>query len=136
MKAWQQLGSHIQVITRIAAVASQFGCRQSAQFPQIVEYSLAENGKVDDRALFCCDGSLIADSWMFGRPDQGHRSSPFFRTTLQLHSIAEAQARYYEFAAVEFDKVHSGPSGGWIGEDGQMHEDPKPENPYRATVLT
>ena len=132
--AWQTLDGHLKVIAKIAAVASQFGCRL-AQFPQIVEYSLAENACVDDRALMCCEGSLIADSWLFGRPDPaGHRSSPFFKTALKLHTIAEAQSRYDEFAAIEFDKVHSGPRGGFIGQDGQMYEDPRPENPFRQKV--
>jgi hypothetical protein len=135
--AWQTLDGHLKVIAKIAAVASQFGCRL-AQFPQIVEYSLAENACVDDRALMCCEGSLIADSWLFGRPDPaGHRSSPFFKTALKLHTIAEAQERYNEFAAIEFDKVHSGPRGGWIDPaTGQMYEDPAPENPFRQKVST
>jgi len=136
IEAWQQLEGHLKVITRIAAIASQFGCRPTAQFPQITEYSLAENARVDDRALMCCDGSLIADSWLFGRPDPaGHRSSPFFKTALRLRTIAEAQERYNEFAAIEFDKVHSGPRGGWIDPaTGQMVEDPRPENPFRQKV--
>jgi len=136
IEAWQQLEGHLKVITRIAAIASQFGCRPTAQFPQITEYSLAENARVDDRALMCCDGSLIADSWLFGRPDPaGHRTSPFFKTALRLHSIAEAQSRYDEFGAVAFDKVHSGPRGGFIDPTtGQMVEDPRPENPFRQKV--
>jgi len=106
------------------------------EFPQVTEYALAENARIDDRAVMCCSGSVVADSWLFVRPDQGHRTSPFFRTTLRLHTIAEAQERYNEFAAIEFDKVHSAPRGGWIGEDGQMHEHPAPKNPYRTKVLT
>jgi hypothetical protein len=136
IRAWQQLDEHIRVITRITAVAAQFGCRPGAPFPQVTEYALAENARIDDRAVMCCSGSVVADSWLFGRPDQGHRTSPFFRTTLRLHTIAEAQERYNEFAAIEFDKVHSAPRGGWIGEDGQMHEHPAPKNPYRTKVLT
>jgi len=133
IEAWQQLEGHLKVITRIAAIASQFGCRPTAQFGQVTEFSLAENARVDDRALMCCDGSLIADSWLFGRPDPaGHRSSPFFKTALRLRTIAEAQERYNEFAAIEFDKVHSGPRGGWIDPaTGEMHEDPVPQNPFR-----
>jgi hypothetical protein len=124
------------VIGKIAAVAAQFGCRPTAQFPQVTEYALAENGKVSDRALMCCAGSLIADSWLFGRPGS-HRTSPFFKTALRLNSIAEAQRRYDDFAEIEFDKAHSGPVGGWIDPTtGEMHEDAKPENPYRTKVST
>ena len=122
------------MVTKIAAIASQFGCRPAAQFPQITEYHLAENGRISDWALMCCDGPLVADSALFGRPDQGHRTSPFFRTTLKLHSIADAQSKYDRFAADEFDKVHSGPRGGWVDGDGKVHEDPRPVNPYRAKV--
>ncbi|HEX7428239.1 MAG TPA: hypothetical protein VF328_15200 [Mycobacterium sp.] len=59
-------------------------------------------------------------------------TSPYFRVGgLKLHSIAEMQARYDEFAAAEFDRVHSGLRGGYIGEDGRVHEDVVPINPYR-----
>jgi hypothetical protein len=103
--AWQGLDQHIKAITRIAAVASQFA-RCTAIFPQVQEYHLADNGRVDDRALACTDGPPLRDSALFGRPDQGHRSSPFFRLPLRLHTIAE------------------------------MHENPVPENPYRQKVST
>lgn len=132
--AWQQLDGHLKVVTKIAAIASQFGCRPTAQFPQVTEYHLAENARVDDRALMCADGPLVAASALFARPDTGHRGSPFFRTSLRLHSIAEAQARYDRFAADEFDKVNSGPVGGWVDGDGKVHEDARPVNPYRAKV--
>ena len=39
-------------------------------------------------------------------------------------------------SAVEFDKVNSGPRGGFIGPDGQMYEDPAPENPFRQNVTS
>jgi hypothetical protein len=135
VRAWQGLNEHIRAVTQIAAVASQFGPRLG-NFPQITEFSLGENARLDDRAIMCTAGPLVIDSALFGRPDQGHRTSPFFRTTLKLHSIAEAQARYDTWAAEEFDRVHSGPRGGWIGEDGRMHEHPRPTNPYRTKVST
>lgn len=133
--AWQGLNGHLAVISRIAAVASQFGPRLGA-FPQITEFAQGENARLDDRAIMCTDGPLVVDSALFGRPDQGHRTSPFFRTSLRLHSIAEAQARYNTWAATEFDRVHSGPRGSWIGQDGQVHQHPVPKNPYRTTVST
>jgi hypothetical protein len=53
---------------------------------------------------------------------------------LRLHSINSARDRYNGWAADEFDRIHSGPRGGFIGPDGQMYEDPAPQNPYRAKV--
>ena len=32
VEAWQQLGQHITVVAKIAGIASQFGCRQTAAF--------------------------------------------------------------------------------------------------------
>jgi Domain of unknown function (DUF222) len=137
IQAWQGLDEHLRVITRIAAVAAQFGCRPAAAFPQVTECALGDNFKVDDRALMCCAGPLVNDSWLFNQPDRGHRTSPFFRTALRLHSIESAKDRYRQFAESEFDRVHSGPQGGWIDtKTGQLHENPRPENPYRAKALT
>jgi hypothetical protein len=134
MQAWQVLSEHVTAVTRIAAIAAQFGCRPPAQFPQVVEYNLAENFKIDDRALACTSGELLADSGLFGRPDQGHRTSPFFRAGgLQLHTVAEMQTRYAAFAADEHDRVHSGPRGGRL-IDGVLVRDPVPANPYREKV--
>jgi hypothetical protein len=134
--AWQTLDGHIQVVARIAAVASQFGCR-TAIFPQVQEYHLADNARIDDRALAVTDGPLLRDSALFGRPDQGHRSSPFFRLPLRLHTVAEMQERYDRFAADEWDAQHSGARGGWLDPaTGEMHENPVPENPYCTKVST
>jgi hypothetical protein len=125
IKAWQSLDSHLRVINQIAAIATHFG-PGLGWFPQIEEYTLGDGFRLADRAIMCTDGELVRDSALFGRPDQGHRTSPWFKTSLKLHTIAEAQARYNAWAADEFDRIHSGPRGGWIGEDGQMHEDPVP----------
>jgi hypothetical protein len=134
--AWQGLNGHISAIGRIALVARAFGPRLG-DFPQIVEYANADNFRLVDSAIMCADGaSLETDSAPFNRPDAGHRSSPWFTVPLRLHTIESAQARYNRWAADQWDAQHSGPRGGWIGEDGRMHEDPMPENPYRATVST
>jgi hypothetical protein len=130
--AWQQLNTHLAVVSKIGAIASQFGARPTAQFPQISEYPLAENARLTDAAIMCTAGPLLADSALFLRPDTGHRTSPWARTTLKLHTIEEACERYNAWAAVEFDRVNSSPQGGWIDEHGKMHEHPRPENPYRA----
>ena len=87
---WNALGGHIRAIDRIAAVASQFGSRPTATFPQVREYTPGHVHLLDDRALLACNGGLLSDSALFRRPDTGHRTSPFFRTTLRLHSIAES----------------------------------------------
>jgi hypothetical protein len=136
VKAWQELDGHLRVIQKIAAIAAQFGCRPAAQFSQIVEYPLAENARIDDRALATTNGELVRDSSLFGRPDQGHRTSPFFRVGgLRLHSIEEMRERYNEFAAKEFDQIHSGPRGGRL-IDGVIVEDPAPRNPYRQEKVS
>jgi hypothetical protein len=133
IEAWQQLDGHLRVVSKIGAIAAAFGPRVGS-FPQIREYALGEGFRIDDRAVMCTDGLLVADSALFQRPDNGHRTSPWARTTLRLHSITEAQARYDQWAADEFDRVHSGPQQSWIDEHGQMHEMQRPENPFRAEV--
>jgi hypothetical protein len=130
IKAWQGLNGHLNVISKIAAVARQFGPRLG-QFPQVTEYAGGETFRTNDSGIMCCDGDLVLESALFQRPDQGHRTSPFFSATLRLHSIASAQERYDRWAEAEFDNTHSGPRGGWIDEHGQMHEHPAPKNPYR-----
>jgi hypothetical protein len=134
--AWQGLDGHLRVIGAIAAVARQFG-PSLGSFPQITEYPLGENARLVDSAIMCCDGpSLEVDSAPFHKPDQGHRTSPWFKVPLRLHSIESARARYSRWAAGQWDAQHSGPQGGWIDQDGRMHEHPRPANPYRQKAST
>jgi hypothetical protein len=133
--AWRELSSHIKVIAQIARVATQFGPRLG-WFPQIVEYNLADNHVLVDAAIFCTDGDLVGDSVAFGQPDpQGHRDSPWFRTTLKLRSIESARARYDAFAAIAFDHAHRPSSRGGRLIDGVVVENPAPPNPYRHPEL-
>jgi hypothetical protein len=60
IEAWQQLDGHLRVITKIAAVASQFGPRLG-DFPRITEFALGENARLDDRAIMCTAGPLVVD---------------------------------------------------------------------------
>ena len=97
----------------------------------IEEYSLGDNFRLDDRAIWCADGpNLEADSKPFRRPDSGHRTSPWFRTALKLHSVDSARDRYRQWAAVEWERINASPPTQWLGDDGQMHEQPRPANPY------
>ena len=105
--AWQGLNEHLAAITRIAVVARQFAPRLG-HFPQIVEYANADNFRLSDSALMCTDGPLEIDSALFHQPDRGHRTSPFFRVPLRLHTIETARERYNAWAADEFDAQHSG----------------------------
>ena len=66
LSAWQQLDTHLAVITSIAAIAAQFGPRLG-KFPLVVEYALGDGFRLDDRAIWCADGNLEADSRPFGR---------------------------------------------------------------------
>lgn len=132
--AWE-LDEHLAVVAGIAAVAAQFGCRQTAQFSLVKEFSLADNYKIHDYAVAATSGGLVADSSLFARPDRGHVISPFYRCGgLKLHAVEEMQQRYDEFAAGEYDRVYGGQRGGHVGEDGVVHTDPVPENPYKAKV--
>jgi hypothetical protein len=135
IEAYNALDGHIRAITRIAAVASQFGCWPQATFPQVKEFTVGHVHLLDDRALMACDGGLLADSALFRRPDQGHRTSPFFRTDLKLHSVAEAQRRHDLWAADEHDRINDRDLGGWIDQQtGEMHPHPRPVNPYREVA--
>jgi hypothetical protein len=50
-------------------------------------YALGDGFRLDDRALWCTDGpNLELDSAVFRRPDQGHRTSPWFRLPVRLHT--------------------------------------------------
>lgn len=83
----------------------------------------------------CCGGTNLAvDSAPFMVPDRGHRTSPWFRVPLKLHTIESATQRYNDWAAGEFDRVHSGPQENYL-IDGKMVPVKKPVNPYRATAL-
>jgi hypothetical protein len=129
--AWQQLDGHLGVVAKIGVIAAQFGPRLG-NFPQITEYAQGEGGRLADQAIMVTDGPLVTDSALFQRPDQGHRSSPWFRTSLKLHSIESARERYNDWAADEFDAVNSGPRGGRLDmKTGQVIRDPVPKNPYR-----
>jgi hypothetical protein len=134
--AWQQLGEHLQAVQKIGAIAAQFGPRLGS-FPQITEYAQGEGGRLDDRAIMATAGPIMHDSALFQRPDQGHRTSPWFRTNLKLHTIESARERYNAWAAEQFDAVHSGPRGGWLDQaTGQVHPHPAPVNPYRKQKVS
>ena len=96
--AWQHLDGHLATIDTIGRIAAQFGCR-TAQFPMIEEYALGDGFRLDDRAIVATDGPLESDSAVFRHPDQGHRTSPWFRLPLRLHSIDSARERYRQWAA-------------------------------------
>ncbi len=131
IEAWQSLDSHLKVISKIGAVASAFGPMMGS-FPQIVPYANADGFRLADAAIICSAGDLVTDSALFGRPDQGHRTSPWARVTLKLYTVESAKDRYRQWAATEWDRVHSGPQESWIDERGHSHKIPKPENPYKA----
>jgi hypothetical protein len=136
IEAWNALDGHIRAITRIASVASQFGFQPQATFPQVKGFTSGHVHLIDDRALLATSGGLLADSALFRRPDAGHRTSPFFRTTLRLQSISEAQHRHDLWAADEFDRINADRDpGGWIDQQtGEMHPHPRPVNPYREVA--
>ncbi len=130
LEAWRSLDAHIRIVDVIGTqIAAQFGCRLG-NFPQITELANADGHKLEDRALFATGGDLEVDSSLFRRPGS-HRNSPWCRTTLRLATVAEARERYREWASMEWDRVHSGQPESWIDEHGQMHQKPKPRNPFR-----
>jgi hypothetical protein len=84
--------------TPIGLIAASFGPR-SEQFSLIEEYALADNFGLHDRALFCADGDLVADSSVCDSPGVHHRASPWFRVgALRLHSVEAAKERYRDYA--------------------------------------
>ena len=125
---WQQLPGHLAALNQIAMVARQFGPRVG-NFPMIEEYANSDGYKLEDSALWCAAGNLEADSAAFRRPGT-HRQSPLFNVVLKLNTVAEARDRYRMWASAQWESRHSGPTGGWIDEDGAYHETPHPANPY------
>ncbi len=128
ISAWQSLPEHITVIDRIGAIASQFAPRLG-HFPLIKEAASADGHRLEDRAIWCADGNLEVDSAAFRRPGT-HRHSPWANVPLRLHSVDSARERYRIWASAQWEQQHSGPRGGYIDEDGKMHEHPRPANPY------
>ena len=131
VSAWRDLDTHLTVVSRICMVAKEFGI--NGQFSQVIEYSLGDNFRVDDRALACGTGDLVSDSAVFMRPDGPHRRSAYFQIGLRLHSIDGMRQRYADFACIEFDRInHPSGRGGWVDpKTGQIHQDEAPPNPYR-----
>ena len=131
VEAWNSIDKHIGVVSRIGAIAIKFGPRMGL-FPQLREYAGGENFRLVDAAIMCCNGSLLGESAWFQAPDRGHKTSPWFRAQLKLHSIASATARYNEFAAGEFDRLNDRDLGGRLDPlTGQITPHPRPVNPYR-----
>ena len=85
----------------------------------IEKYALGDGFGLDDRAIFCCDGELVTDSQPFGRPDRGHRDSPWFKVSLRLHTMDSARDWYRQSTASEWERLHAGPVTRWLGEDGR-----------------
>jgi hypothetical protein len=103
VEAWQQLNSHLATINAIGGIAAQFGPRLG-KFPLITEYANADNFRLDDRAIVCTDGNLETVSAAFKRPDQGHRTSPWFKVPLKLHTVDSMRDRYRVWAAAEWER--------------------------------
>jgi hypothetical protein len=130
LEAWRTLDEHIRIVDVIATrIAAQFGPRLG-NFPQVTEFALADGHRLEDRALFATAGDLETDSSSFRKPGS-HRNSPWCATELRLNTISEAQDRYNHWAAVEFDRLHSGPQELWVDEKGDAHQKPRPRNPFR-----
>ena len=128
LATWQGLDTYLGVIEAIGHIAAQFGPR-TGDFPAVSEYALADNYRLDDRAVIATGGPLETDSAVFRRPNQGHRTSPWCRVPLRLHSVESAQARYNVWAASEWDRQHAGPVASWIDDKGHAHEQPRTVNP-------
>ena len=134
VEAWNSLNEHIAAVSKIGAIAIGFGPRMGG-FPQLREYPGGENFRLVDAAIMCTDGSLLVESSWFQSPNQGHRTSPWARCTLKLHSIASATARYNEFAAGEFDRINDRDLGGRLDlATGVVTPHPRPKNPYRKSA--
>lgn len=130
VECWQQLPGQLAALNKIVSVARQFGPRVG-NFPMITEYVNSSDGyKLEDSAIWCAAGGLEADSAAFRRPGTHRQSHPLFNVTLRLNTLAEARERYRVWACAQWEQQHSGPRGGWLDEEGKMHEHPKPANPY------
>jgi|KBSSwiStaDraftv2_1062776.scaffolds.fasta_scaffold167797_2 hypothetical protein len=133
LEAWRTLDEHIRIVDVIGTrIAAHFGPRLG-NFPQVVEFPLGDGHRLEDKAICCTAGDLEVDSSLFRKPGI-HRNSPWCQTELRLNTIGEAQDRYDHWAAIEFDRLHSGPQESWIDEHGKMHERPRPRNPFAQKV--
>ena len=133
IELWQGLNERLAVVKQIALVVAQFGPR-SRTWSVFKEYAGADNHLIEDVAVMCTGGWLTQDSAELRKPDpHGHKSSPYFRLQLQLHSVEAAQARYANWCASEWDRLHADRDlGGWIDQEtGEMHKHPVPKNPFR-----
>ena len=129
------LDGHLAGLDRIGAIGAAFGPR-TGNFPLIDEYTLGDGFRLEDRALFCTNGpNLEADSAAFRRPGT-HRTSPWFRLPVRLHTVDSARDRYRDrqrsSGGGSWERQHAGPVASVLDANGQMHELPRPKNPYRA----
>ena len=57
VEAWSGLEEHLTAAAKIVLVAREFGCKLSAQFPQIVPYTAGNSVAISDEALMCASGN-------------------------------------------------------------------------------
>lgn len=133
IELWQGLNARLDVVRKISLIVAEFSPR-SRTWPMFKEYPAADNHLIESVAVMCTNGYLPQDSAEFRRPDpHGHKSSPYYRLQLKLHSISEAQSRYATWCAGEWDRLHGDRDpGGYIDPDTrQVVSHPRPVNPFR-----
>jgi len=132
IELWQGLDKHLATIRQISMIVAQFGPRTGA-WSLFKEYVGADNHLIEDVAVMATAGWLTSDSAELRKPDpHGHKSSPYYRLQLHLHSIGSAATRYQAWCASEWDRVNGDrPMASQIDEHGVAHELPRPKNPYR-----
>ena len=64
IEAWNTLDDHIGAVSAIGAIAIRFGPRMG-DFPQLREYAGAENFRLVDAAIMCCDGPIVQEAAVF-----------------------------------------------------------------------
>jgi hypothetical protein len=69
------------------------------------------------------------------RTDGTHRQAPLFNVALRLNTLEQARERYRVWASAQWEQQHSGPQVSWIDKHGQLHERPRPTNPFKAEEL-
>ena len=128
VECWQPLDGTSAHWNRIVAIARQFGPR-ARHFPMIEPYANATRTSSNDTAIWCAAGNLEQTAPRSAGPAR-HRQSPLFAVPLRLNTLDEATERLRVWSCAQWEQQHRGRAPGTSTSDGELHDTPRPPNPY------
>jgi hypothetical protein len=119
--AWQNIERDVNILDKIGAVVTQFGCKSPTFSLVELPANLSGIGALDDRALMCVDGrklDIVRAGAVFNQPGT-HRRSPWFMaaSALKLNSIGEARETIRAWAEKAWDALDYNRGRGIVDPD-------------------